>query len=51
VELLVHDQEFLDAMLVEDPLGFFEGRSDGGGDEVLLRHDVGHLEVGALGEA
>ena len=34
----VHDQELLDAVLVEELLGLLERRADGRRDEVLLRH-------------
>src|ERR1035438_8788985 len=35
-EVFVHDQEFFDAMFVEDGLGLFQGGADGNGDQVLL---------------
>ncbi len=51
VVLIVHDQQFFDAVLVEDGLGFFERGADGNGDEVVLGHHVADGHVGAGFEA
>ena len=50
VHFLVHHRQLLDPVLVEDPLRLLEGRSDRGGDQVLVRHHVLHLQVGAAHE-
>ena len=49
--VVVDDEEFFDAVLVEDVLGLFEGGADGHGDEVLLGHNGVDGEVGAGDEA
>ena len=48
---IIYNQEFFHAMLVQHPLGFFQGRSHGDGDEVVLGHHVFHQQVDALLEA
>ena len=40
----VDDQQLLDAMLVQDELGFFKGGADGDGDEVFFGHHVADRE-------
>ncbi len=49
--VVIDDEEFLDAVLVEDVLGLLERGADGHGDEVLLGHDGVDGEVGAGDEA
>src|SRR5579859_4844838 len=38
VEVLVHDEQLLDAVLLQDALGFLERGADGHGHEVVLGH-------------
>src|SRR6267378_385774 len=38
VEVLIDDQQLFDAMLLQQTLGFIEGRADRNGDEVILGH-------------
>ncbi len=42
---LVHDQQFLDAVVLEDDLGFLEGGAHGNRDQVLLGHAVPHRQI------
>ena len=37
---LIDDEEFFDAVLLENFFGFFEGGADGDGDEIVLGHDL-----------
>ena len=45
IEIVVHDEQFFDAMLVQDLLGFFERRADGDGDQIVLRHHVADGQI------
>ena len=45
--ILVHDEQFLDPVLVQDALRFFERRSDRNGDEVVLGHDFANRQMKA----
>ena len=38
VEVLIDDEKFFDAMLLQDALGFVERGADGNGDEIVLGH-------------
>jgi len=40
IEILIDDQEFFDAVLLENFFGFFEGGADGDGNEIVLGHDL-----------
>ncbi len=51
LEVVIDDEEFFDAVLVQDVLGLFKGGADGHGDEVFLGHDGVDGEVGAGDEA
>ena len=42
---IVHDQEFFDAVLVEQLLGFFEGNAHRSSHQSVLGHDLGDLQV------
>ncbi len=43
--ILVDDQQFLDAVLVQDALRFFQRRSDRNGDEIVLGHDFANRQM------
>ena len=49
--VFVDDEEFFDAVLVEDFLGLLERGADGDGDEVFFGHHFGDGDVGAGFEA
>src|ERR1700751_6021152 len=38
VEIRIDDQEFFDAMLLQDALGLIQSGADGNGDEIVFRH-------------
>ena len=40
VEVLIDNEEFFDAMFLENAFGFFQGGADGNGDEVGLGHHI-----------
>ena len=48
---VIDNQKFFHAVLVQHPLGFFQGRSHGDGDQVLLGHHLFHRQVEAVLEA
>ena len=48
---VVDDEQFFDAVLVEDLFGVLEGGADGDGDEVVFGHDVADGDGGVADEA
>ena len=40
VEVLVDDEQFFDAMFLQDFFGVFEGGADGNGDEIVFGHHL-----------
>ena len=51
IEVLVHDEELFDAVLLEDALGLLERGANGHGDEIFLRHHGADRERMILFEA
>ena len=51
IVLIVHHQQLLHAVLMQDRLGFFERGADGHGDEVVLGHHLPDRHIGAGFEA